>query len=350
MKKSGRTNNQRGHSSKVVELEVALREAGLEVTRIENGHVVVRLPGGTEIKAIPMSAGNGRPGEVAATRALVEHQPAAGIPVLVARRFTPGALDLLREWGVSFLDEHRLVFRSLDPMVVVDRDRVSPETGRAESPEGRLTGQIGVAIQGMLLEWERGWRVTEIAKTTGVSAGTAQDAVQRLEKLQVLRTEGRGPHKLRWIAEPQRLLDLWASGARRERATLLTAFLFSQGSEDLVQLISQRLAAAAVGHAVTGTCAARLVAPHVTASQVCEVWVSAGSSPQIVLEALRAKAEVKGANVRVLRARSDAPLFRSHEVAGTRIVNDLRLYADLLADPKRGEEQAAFLRETRLEY
>jgi hypothetical protein len=47
---------------------------------------------------------------------------------------------------------------------------------------------------------------------------------------------------------------------------------------------------------------------------------------------------------------SDAPLFRSHEVAETRIVNDLRLYADLLADPKRGEEQAAFLRETRLEY
>jgi hypothetical protein len=337
-------------SSKVVELEMALREAGLEVTRIENRHIVVRLQNGAEITAIPVSAGNGRPGEVAATRTLVEHQPVAGIPVLVARCFTPGALDLLHEWGVSFLDEHRLVFRSLDPMVLVDRDRVSRRTGRAESPEGRLTGQIGVAIQGMLLEWKRGWRVTELSKTTGVSAGTAQDAVQRLEKLQLLRTEGKGPRKLRWIAEPQRLLDLWAAEAGRERVTLLTAFLFSQGPEDLARQISQRLATAAVGHAVTGTCAARLVAPHVTASHVCEVWVSAGCSPQIVLEALGAKAEAKGANVRVLRAGSDAPLFRSHEVAGTRIVNDLRLYADLLADPKRGEEQAAFLRETRLEY
>lgn len=350
MNKAEISNKGRARRSKVVELEVAFREAGLEVIRTENRQIVVRLQSGAEITAIAMSAGNGRPGEVAATRALVEHRPMAGIPVLVARRFTPGALDLLREWGVSFLDGHRLVFRSLEPMVVVDRDRASRRTDRAESPAGRLTGQIGVAIQGMLLEWERGWRVTEISKTTGVSAGTAQDTVQRLEKLQVLRTEGRGPHKLRWIAEPQRLLDLWAAEARRERTTLLTAFLFSQGPGDLVQLISQRLAAAGVGHAVTGTCAARLVAPHVTASQVCEVWVGAGSSPQIVLEALRAKAEAKGANVRVLRAGSDAPLFRSHEVAGTRIVNDLRLYADLLADPRRGEEQAAFLRETRLKY
>jgi hypothetical protein len=350
MNKAETTNNGRARSSKVLELEAALREAGLEVTRIENRHIVVRLQSGAEIAAIPISAGNGRPGEVRTARTLVEYQPVAGVPVLVARRFTPGALDLLREWGVSFLDEHHLVFRSLEPMVVVDRNRVSYSLGRADSREVRLGGQIGVAVQGMLLEWERGWRVTEIARMTGVSVGTAQDAVQRLEKLQLLRTEGRGPRKLRWIAEPQRLLNLWAAEARRERATLLTVFLFSQGPDDLARLISQRLATAAVGHAVTGTCAARLVAPHVTASQVCEVWVSAGCSTQIVLEALGAKAEAKGANVRVLRAGSDAPLFRSHEVVETRIVNDLRLYADLLADPKRGEEQAAFLRETRLEY
>lgn len=343
-------NNVQPRDSRMLKLEAALREAGFATTRGSDRHIVVHLEGGPEVVVTPISAGNGRPAEVHAACVLIEQEPPEGIPVLVARRFTPGALETLAEAGLSYVDECRFVFRSREPYVLVDRARSGTAAGRGGPRQVRLAGRIGVVVQAMLLEQAHGWRVTEVADTVGVSVGTAQNAFHRLEELDVLRVEGSGPLKRRWLSDRGRLLDLWANDAREERATLVTVFVFSQGPADLAQRVSQALTSGSIEHELTGAFAARLVAPHVTAAPVCEVWVSSGSSTETLLAALGAKAEGKGANVRVLRGRGDAPLFRSHLVAGVTVVNDLRLYSDLLADPKRGEEQAAFLREARLDY
>src|SRR5665648_106274 len=338
------------HNSRMLQLEAALREAGFATTRGPDRHMVAHLEGGSDVVVTPISAGNGRPAEVRAARVLVEHEPPEGIPVLVARRFTPGALEVLEEAGLSYVDERRFIFRSREPYIRVDRMRSGAGTGGVGPPQVRLGGQVGAVVQAMLLGQEHGWRVTEVAAVAGVSVGTAQNAVCRLEERELVRVEGSGPLKRRWLTDRGRLLDLWAVQARAERTTLVTTFVFSQSPDDLARRVSQALTSGSIGHAVTGACTARLVAPHVTAAAVCEVWVSAGTSVETVLAALGAKAETKGANLRLLRGRGDAALFRSHMVEEVTVANDLRLYADLLADPKRGVEQAGFLREVRLGY
>jgi hypothetical protein len=127
-------------------------------------------------------------------------------------------------------------------------------------------------------------------------------------------------------------------------------FVLSQGPIDLAAQVTRRLAQSRIEHAVTGACAALLVAPHVTDVRTCEVWVDRAASESLVAGALGAEPVEKGGNVIVMRARTDAPLFAAREAEGTIVANPLRLYADLLEDPRRGQEQATFLRETVLGY
>jgi len=103
-----------------------------------------------------------------------------------------------------------------------------------------------------------------------------------------------------------------------------------------------------IAHAVTGACAALLVAPHVTDVRTCEVWVEMATSESLVYAASGTAPVDKGGNLVVLRAKTDAPLYAARHIGVVRVANPLRLYADLLEDPRRGEEQASFLLETLL--
>ena len=203
-----------------------------------------------------------------------------------------------------------------------------------------------MAVQELLLDDREWWKVTELAEAAGVAAGTAQIALKRLEQLELVEVEGVGPRKRRRLVDKRRALPLWAEEARRERAKLAVTFINTQGPVDLARLVTDGLAEAGIDHAVTGACAALLVAPHITDVRRCEVWVDPAASRTAVLAALRVEPVDKGGNVTVLQAKNDAPLFARREVEGVQVVNALRLYADLLEDPRRGEEQAEFLRDT----
>ena len=52
----------------------------------------------------------------------------------------------------------------------------------------------------------------------------------------------------------------------------------------------------------------------------------------------------------VLKSRTTGPLLDAMTVEGVDVASPFRVYADLLADPQRGEEQAKFLREGRIGF
>jgi DNA-binding transcriptional ArsR family regulator len=330
---------------KTRELEAAFREAGLVLAEAHADHVRIPLAD-AELAVRPVGAGHGRPHEVrdALMRIREDDQPRAAA-ALVAEHFTTGALKLLHGEGVNFLDDCRFVFRSDAPFIAIDRDR---PCGRALKPvrEPSLDGKIGIAVQEMLLgdiEW---WGVTELADAAKVAPGTAQAALKRLEALELVDVQGSGPNKRRRLRDKGAVLDAWTPHARRERRRLVATFVLAQGPADLARQVSQRLAEGQIVHAVTGACAALLVAPHVTDVRTCEVWVDRAASESLVAGALGTAPVEKGGNVIVMRAKTDAPLFAAREVEDSVVANPLRLYADLLEDPRRGEEQATFLRET----
>lgn len=331
------------------ELEAAFREAGLPLAEAEGDRVRIHI-GDAELVVYPISAGHGRPQEVRdALMRVREGDPRRIHVALVAAHFTTGALELLQREGVNYLDDCRFVFRSEAPFMAIDRERPCGQAQKT-AREPVLSGKIGIAIQEMLLADVEWWGVTELASAAKVAPGTAQAALNRLDALGLVDVEGSGPRKRRRLREKGAALDAWTPHARRERHRLVTTFVLSQGPIDLARRVSQRLTEGRIAHAVTGACAALLVAPHVTDVRTCEVWVAPATSESLVAGALAAKPVETGGNVIVLRAKSDAPLFACRETEGAIVANPLRLYADLLEDARRGEEQATFLRDTVLGY
>jgi hypothetical protein len=331
------------------ELEAAFREAGLLEAEALADRVRVRLAD-ADLVVRPVTAGHGRPQEVRDALARLRHgEPATVATALVAEHFTTGALDILGREEVNYLDDCRFVFRSDLPFVAIDRQRPCAQRPKGAREPG-LGGRIGMAIQAMLLRDVEWWGVTGLAEAAKVAPGTAQAALGRLEALDLVDVEGSGPNKRRRLRERGAVLDAWTPYARRERHRLVATFVLGQGPIDLAGQVSRRLAEGRIAHAVTGACAALLVAPHVTDVRTCEVWVDPATSESLITGALGTTPVEKGGSVVVLRAKTDAPLFAATEVEGAAVANPLRLYADLLEDPRRGQEQATFLRETVLGY
>lgn len=334
-------------TGKTRELEAAFREAGLLLAEAQQDCVRVRLPD-ADLVIRPVSAGHGRPHEVRDALMRIREGALRLAPVaLVAAHFTTGALELLQRERVNYLDDCRFVFRSDVPFVAIDRHRPCGQAQKT-AREPSLGGRIGIAVQEMLLGDVEWWGVTELADEAKVAPGTAQAALKRLEALDLVDVQGSGPNKRRRLRDRGAVLDAWTPHARRERHRLMATFVLSQGPIDLAGQVSRRLADGRIAHAVTGACAALLVAPHVTDVRTCEVWVDRAASESLVAGALGAESVERGGNVIVMRAKTDAPLFALREAKDTVIANPLRLYADLLEDPRRGEEQATFLRETAL--
>ena len=325
------------------DLEMAFREAGFERVDADYDCVRVWLDGDRELAVRPVSVGHGRPQEL--RNALVHHGTSGVAATYVASHFTTGALDILREQGVNYLDDRQFVFRNREPAVAIRQDRMVHREKRP-AQRVRLGGRIGVAIQKMLLDDREWWRVTDLAQEAGVAAGTAQAALARLEQLDLAEALGSGPNKRRRLTDKGKVLDRWVQDAAGERRRIVTAYIPAQGPVDLARQVSSRLREAGIDHAVTGACGALLVAPHVTDVRRCEVWVDPAVGDAAILHALGADPVEKGGNVVFLQAKNDAPLFAHRDAEDVAVANPLRLYADLLEDPRRGEEQAGFLRDT----
>ncbi|MHB1341342.1 MAG: hypothetical protein ACYC77_09230 [Coriobacteriia bacterium] len=334
---------------KTRELAAAFREAGIPHTEALADHVRIQLTD-VDLHVRPVNAGHGRPQEVqdALARAATETRPNVAATV-VADHFTTGAVELLREAGANYLDDCRFVFRYARPFVAIDRTRVCDKKATQMRTPG-LGGKIGTAVQQMLLTDVEWWRVTGLAQAADVAPGTAQAALKRLEDLDLAEAEGVGPNKWRRLRDRGAVLEEWVRYARAERNVLLTSFVMSQNPVERATEVSKLLGRQTIEHAVTGACAGLLLAPHVTDVRTCEVWVDPALSAGTIADALGGEPVTAGGNVIILQGKTSAPLFASREVKGAMVANPLRVYADLLEDPRRGEEQAAFLRETVLGF
>ncbi len=333
----------------VRELEAAFREAGIRNVEATQDHVCVSLGEQRPLEVKAISVGHGRPQEVRNALAHFRATYPNAAAAFVAGHFTTGAVELLDESRVNYLDDCRFVFTFDNPFVAIKRDRDCQQVRKTPGTSA-LGGQIGVAVQEILLDEREWWQVTDLAVEAHVAPGTAQAALKRLEEAELMVAAGVGPNKRRRVLDQGALLDRWVADAKKDRHLLLSAYVYAQGPKNLAKAVSGRLAQGHIGHAVTGAAAALLIAPHATEVRMCEVWVNSTVSVDMITAALGTPPVEKGGNVIVMRSRTDAPLFRAQEEDGVVVANTLRVYADLLQDPKRGQEQAQFLRETKMGF
>ena len=265
--------------------------------------------------------------------------------LLVAGATTAEAREILERHGVAVVDGLGNAHVELPGLLL----HTEGQRGRrGDSPRSqthaRLAGKGGVAAQALLLEPTRDWKVQDLAGEAGVSIGLAHRVLARLETEGLVAAEGAGPRRVRRVADPTALLDLWAEENTDRSVQRMRAYLLAREPRALADAASAGLDAAGIDHAVTGAAAAARIAPFITAVPVAEVWVDSVAAVEEAAAATGAEVAETGHNLAVLQANGDEPLAFRSRVDGIWAVNPFRLFYDLRNDPRRGHEQAETLR------
>lgn len=264
--------------------------------------------------------------------------------LLIAGTTTAEARRILEEHGIAFIDGLGNAHIELPGFLFHIGGRGRAARKATDTPPPRLRGKAGVVAQALLLHPERDWQIKDLAAEAHVSAGLVHRVLTRLEKERVVMAEGAGPHRVRRLAAPTALLDLWAE-EDVERPIRTTAYRLAQTPRQLIRDVGHALATVGWDHALTGAAAATLVAPFSTAVPIVEVWVAAAAAPEDLVATVGADPVPDGHNLVFLQGKTDAPLTFREQVEGLWLANRFRLYADLRRDPRRGREQARHLRD-----
>jgi hypothetical protein len=263
--------------------------------------------------------------------------------LLIAGQTTSEARDILQKHGVAVVDGLGNAHIELPGLVYHLAGQRKPPKNTATARPTRLRGKAGIVVQALLLHPEREWQVGELAGESRVSPGFAHRVLARLEREGIVIRKGDGPRRLRRLADPTALVDLWAE-ENADRTTRTRAYLLEQTTRRLIKELGHGLVRGEVGHAITGAAAGSLVAPFVTAVPVVEVWVESAIAANQLHELTGADPVPEGHNVVFLQAKHDAPLAFREQIDDIWVVNRFRLYVDLRRDPRRGTEQADHLR------
>jgi len=326
--------------------ELARRLAEAEAGRFRALGDTVRLEGVAEGDGSlqVVSAGSGRTEQV--VQALRRARASPVVPVIVGRRFSQSAIAELNRADANYMDDRNLRIRLRAPAMLIRlQDEATPPP---EAPQKtlRLSGAAGGVALALLSDPTRDWKVADLAAEGFLSLGAAQNTVVALEAAGLLERSGLGPATRRRVTDAGALLDQYACDAAADRKVIARGFLLNNGAVDTMRTASERLAGeSGIKAWFTGVAAAQTVAPHVTAVRRFEVWVTAPYSTDVILNALGAMSADEGANLMVMRGRK-AVTVGAECLDGVHRVSVFRMYADALADPTRGEEQAEHLRET----
>lgn len=265
--------------------------------------------------------------------------------VLIAQHTTAEARRILQDKGVGVLDGHGNAHLELPGLLFhLEGNSARPRLQPRKLPPTRLRGKAGVAAQALLLDRQRRWKVNDLADQAQISEAFAHRLLARLERDGLVRTQGIGPKRYRTVFDATALLDLWIE-ENADRAILRNGFVLTQSPRKTIEMLGEQLAKTDTAYAITGAAAASLVAPFVTAVPVTHVWVEETKDLDELLGDIGGEPVAQGHNVVLMQAKDDVALAFRERSGNIWIPNKLRLYADLMSDPRRGPEQATHLRE-----
>jgi len=325
--------------------ELAARLNELELGEFVARDGLVTRAKGQPLTFRPIGAGRGRPYEV--ERALAQSEGVSHA-VIVGIDFTPGAMQLLERHRANHVDRRHVHVQLTDPEFFVHVEEVGPVVQDApERTLSSLAGATGAVVLSLLEAPDAEHKVTKIAEQARVSPATAQKVLFGLEADGLLMIAGRGPNKVRTLTDPSALLDRYAVDAAADRRLAVRCRVLGDDPLKMVAAAVEGLATAAVPYCVTGAVAALLEAPALTTVTRPELWVHGPRTPEFLLCAVDGIASEDGGNLLMWRATTAGPMAQSRygENPHLRLASRFRVYADLLANPQRGREQAEVYRE-----
>jgi hypothetical protein len=262
--------------------------------------------------------------------------------VFVARRLSPGAREAASRAGVGWIDETGDAELALDWLVI-------SRVGDREPPSDRRRSHWTPAIAGVAEALLTGTKPTarDVASATGLSLGVCVRALNFFTESGFLTARAhRGRHSARRLAEPDRLLDEYASALTAFPRVELRVGVLWRDPVAGVSDLGRRWDAAGIRWAATGTVAAAVLAPYLTDVGTGEVFVAGRTREDLLAAAEGVSARpMEGGRLLLRLFPSLATERLSTRSDGLCIVPWPRVYADLRTVGVRGEDAAEHLRE-----
>lgn len=271
--------------------------------------------------------------------------------ILAAPSLSESTRAFLRENKVGYWDCSGSLFLDLPHALYwVDKPPLPQPRGRREL-KNPYRGSSAQVLHSMLLQPQRPWKVTELAEEAGVSPYTSQQVLGYLEKQLWVRREGRGPHGVRYLDEPGKLLDDWAAHHSLRDYKHIRLHQLAKNLEVQREHLTAFLGSQDVPWALTLEHGANAVAPFVTRLPgVITVIV-----PEVIhwVELARSAGyrEVgNGENLHLWVTSDQGPFLGRTLEDNLQIASPIQLYLDLSQWPRRGKEQAQRIRERVLNF
>lgn len=280
------------------------------------------------------------------------------MPVLAARRMSPGARELLDAEEISWVDTAGRAEITIPGEVYISR--LPPIAGDADRTF-RWSGASAVVAEYVLSraarlpvdERSEVDRVNVIAESTGLSTAHVARVLRHFDEQQYTIKTGaeRGSSATREFRDLGRLLSDWAGHLVRWRTGRGPEFTVPwREPEHTIERLESGLGS--LTWAVTGAAAADRIAPHLTSVPTVDIYISEDEEREVIglLWGLDDFTEVpKGGRVRLFTERPQ--LFNlASEHDGVRVMSPVRVYADLLREGGRATEAAEYLRETAIGF
>ena len=262
--------------------------------------------------------------------------------VAAARHMSPGARKALSAAGIGWVDETGAAEITLESLIV---SRSGHPIKPPQKPP-RWSPSV-LAVAEALLCGGRA-TVSAIQETTGLSAGSATNALRTLTDLSLIGADARrGRNSARRIPDQDRLLDAYAAAAASMRpGTALTVGVTWRDPATALAETGRRWNDTGVAWAATSTVAASVFAPYLTTVSTAEVYVDRKTIAG--LEQVAAKAGLQPIEGGRLTLRP-FPTVTARLLAvvkdGLSLAPWPRVYVDLRVVGVRGEEAAEHLRD-----
>lgn len=262
--------------------------------------------------------------------------------IIISRRTSPGAREVLSKAGVGWIDETGAAEIVLDQIIISKSGR--PDERREREPKWNPST---FAVAEALLSGTKG-TVATTAEATTLSPASCTYALQTLTSLKLL-TAGakRGRESARNIEDSSLFLDAYAAAVTAQKRSIsLTVGVTWQDFLTGLAEAGKKWEKAGRAWAATGSVAAAVMAPLLTSVNTGEVFVDVETIAG--LEAVAADAgfrPIEAGRLTLLPFPTVTAKILSKKQKGISVAPWPRVYADLKRLGVRGEEAAEHLRE-----
>jgi len=332
--------------------EVLARLPHITVDVQKDEHLLVRV-GGHSVALLVLTRASGFPRDV--REAVWQAQQGKVIGegerlLLCVPIMSPGSKEWLQQQGVGYLDAQGSLFLTADGIYILREAAQSSARSSLPAETNIYRGRATQVLAALLHAPERSWHITELAKEAKVAGGTALRVCDMLEKLLLMKREGRGPQSLRQLPEPGKLLDAWAEKYHLDVFLIHRYYRWMGELDKLAGTIGSAAEGQGSAYAITLGSGALHRAPFLTQVEQTALWLPKGVDVERLAQGCRLQPAEEGPNVLLLSARDEAPFLYRQKVDDLWVASDIQLYLDLWASAGRGREQAEHLRRERIGF